>query len=48
MITKFNAKLIENFKEYDRLSKKYDLSIGEILQIDLNRCGIYLLKLINI
>ena len=42
MITKFNAKLIENFKEYDRLSKKYDLSIGEILQIDLNRCGIYL------
>ena len=42
MKNKFNAKLIETFKDYDSFSKKYNLSIGEILQIDLNRCGVCL------
>ena len=42
MENKFNAKLIETFKDYDRISKKYNLNIGEILQIDLNRCGVCL------
>lgn len=38
----FGAELVESFEEYEDLNKKYDLPISEIIQIDLNRCGIYL------
>lgn len=38
----FGAELVEGFDEYEYLSKKYNLPISEIIQIDLNRCGIYL------
>lgn len=39
---KFGANLVERFKKYEELSKKYDIIIDEIIQIDLNRCGVYL------
>ena len=42
MKNKFNAEIIEDFKDYERLSKTFNLPISEILQIDLNRSGIYL------
>lgn len=42
MKNSFGAKLVERFDEYEYLSMKYDIPISEIVQIDLNRCGIYL------
>lgn len=42
MTNKFNAEIIENFIDYERLSKQFNLPISEILQIDMNRSGIYL------
>jgi len=42
MINKFKANLVENYKEYEELTKKYNIPISEIIQIDLNRSGIYL------
>ena len=42
MINKFGAKLIEYYQEYVALSIKYNLPVSEIIQIDLNRSGIYL------
>ena len=39
---KFGAELINNFEKYNALSEQNQLPISEILQIDLNRCGIYL------
>ena len=42
MKNKFNAEIIEDFGEYKRLSEKYNLPISEILQIDMNRSGVYL------
>lgn len=41
-MNKFGAKLIESYQEYIDLSIKYNLPISEIIQIDLNRSGIYL------
>lgn len=41
-MNRFGAKLIENFSEYEILSGKYNIPLYEIIQIDLNRCGIYL------
>ena len=42
MYNKFGAKLIESFEEYEKLSKKYNIPMSEIILMDLNRCGIYL------
>ncbi len=42
MKNKFGAKLIEEYKKYEELEKEYKIPISEIIQIDLNRCGIYL------
>lgn len=39
---KFGANLVERFEKYEELSKKYNIKIDEIIQIDLNRCGVYL------
>lgn len=41
-INKFGAQLIDSFDEYEKLSEKYNIPLFEIIQIDLNRCGIYL------
>jgi len=42
MYNKFGADIIENYATYENLSKKYDVNIAEIIQIDLNRSGICL------
>lgn len=39
---RFGAKLIDEFEEYEQLSKTFNINIDEIVQIDLNRCGVYL------
>ncbi len=39
---KFGANIIENYILYNELSEKYNIPISEIVQIDLNRSGIYL------
>lgn len=39
---KFGAKLIENYDTYEKLSEEKNINISEIVQIDLNRCGVYL------
>ena len=41
---KFGARLIEDFSEYELLSLEYNIPISEILQIDMNRCGVFLPK----
>lgn len=38
----FGANLITNFKIYEDYSKQYNIPVTEIMQIDLNRSGIYL------
>lgn len=35
---------IHSYEEFELLSSKYNINICEILQIDLNRCGVYLEK----
>ena len=42
MKNRFNAEIIEDFIDYEKLSKQFNLPISEILQIDMNRSGIYL------
>lgn len=42
MENKFGANLIEDFQDYINLSIEYNIPISEIIQIDLNRSGIYL------
>ena len=42
MKNKFDIEIIEKFKVYEKLSKKYNVEISEIIQIDLNRTGVYL------
>ena len=42
MYNKFGAKIVEYFDAYEKLSKKYNIPVSEIILIDLNRCGIYL------
>lgn len=42
MKNKFGANLIENYQDYYDLSSRYEIPVSEIIQIDLNRCGIYL------
>lgn len=42
MENKFGIELIETFKIYENLSKKYNVNLSEIIQIDLNRTGVYL------
>ena len=39
---KFGAKLINDYGVYVELSKEMGIPISEIIQIDLNRSGIYL------
>lgn len=39
---KFGAELIDNYEVYEELSEKKNIPLSEIIQIDLNRCGIYL------
>ena len=39
---KFGAELVNDFKVYEKLSEENNIPISEIIQIDLNRCGIYL------
>ena len=38
---KFGAKLIEEYEKYIQLSEQTNIPISEIIQIDLNRSGIY-------
>lgn len=38
----FGANLVENFEDFEIISKKYDIYKNELVQMDLNRCGIYL------
>ena len=42
MSNNFGANLIEDYQEYIELGTKYNIPISEIIQIDLNRSGIYL------
>lgn len=42
MENRFNAEIVDNFEEYNKLSEKNKLPLSEILQIDMNRSGIYL------
>ena len=42
MKNKFKATLTENFDQYEKLSKEFNVPVAEIVQIDLNRCGVYL------
>ncbi len=42
MENKFGAHLLDCFERYYELSNRYGISIDEIIQIDLNRCGVYL------
>lgn len=39
---KFGAKITKRYEIYEELSKEYDINLSEILQIDLNRSGVYL------
>ncbi|MBQ9012174.1 MAG: hypothetical protein IJ094_01115 [Bacilli bacterium] len=41
-VNDFNAKMIDNINDYYDLSMKMNIPVSEIIQIDLNRCGIYL------
>lgn len=38
----FGTKLINEYNELENLSVKYNINVSEIIQIDLNRCGVYL------
>ncbi|MEG0576569.1 MAG: hypothetical protein RR500_01760 [Bacilli bacterium] len=38
----FGTILINDFQELEKLSKIYNIPVSELLQMDLNRCGIYL------
>ena len=38
----FRAKLITEYSDYEKLSEEYNIPITEIIQIDLNRTGVYL------
>lgn len=42
LYNKFGAELTQNYKLYKELSEKYGVKDSEIVQIDLNRSGIYL------
>lgn len=39
---KFGAVITNDYNEYENLEKKHDIDLNEIIQIDLNRCGVYL------
>lgn len=39
---KFGAELIQKYEDYKKLSEKYGICIDEIIEIDFNRCGVYL------
>lgn len=39
---KFNSQVIERYEMYENMSNEYNIEISEILQIDLNRSGVYL------
>lgn len=39
---KFNANIITEYETYEILSEEYHIPISEIIQIDMNRSGIYL------
>jgi len=39
---KFGAELVKDYKMYEELGEKYNIQPSEIIQIDLNRCGISL------
>ena len=39
---KFLAKLTNDYDMYERLSKEYNIKVSEIIQIDLNRSGVFL------
>lgn len=42
MKNKFGSILTESYKEYEHLSIVYDIPHTEIIQIDMNRCGVFL------
>lgn len=42
MENKFGAKLISDYSEYENYSNLNNINLGEVIQIDLNRCGVYL------
>ena len=42
LFNKFGTQLISEFNELENISEKYKVELSEILQIDINRCGIYL------
>ena len=42
MTNKFGAKLIDDYNDYYKLAKKYNIESQELVLMDLNRCGIYL------
>lgn len=39
---KFLAKLTNDYTMYERLSREYNIKASEIIQIDLNRSGVFL------
>lgn len=39
---KFGAEITKRYEVYENLAKEYNISLSEILQIDLNRSGVYL------
>lgn len=41
-INKFGAVITDNYSEYENLENKHNIDLNEIIQIDLNRCGVYL------
>lgn len=42
MGNKFGVLVVSRFEEYEEFAEKYKISISEVLQIDLNRSGIFL------
>lgn len=39
---KFRCVLISCLKEYEDLAKRHSVPVEEVMQIDLNRCGVFL------
>lgn len=38
---KFSANMVKSYEEYEDLSREFNIPLSEIIQIDLNRSGIF-------
>lgn len=39
---KFGANMINDYNAYEELGQQFNINLSEIIQIDLNRSGVYL------